>query len=218
MRLYSSLTDLPQGNGPTQCTTALCGFKQGNRYQQGCLTDNFRVRLHSCEKGIDCKGLEGTRVVRIFPIAALAEDGTYMPEKEEAVDGDITQSCGLKVDIGESASDLISFCSEKIQDKRILARAIDLIVSGSESATRTLSLKSLGIHTSNDSMSMDDLIGLIASETFFDDSEIDQGGRGANIHTSWEAQRSCDPESQLPDEIVTNAKVFLHNNNTNRSG
>lgn len=199
MRLYSSLANLPQGNGPTQSTTALCGFKHGNQYQQGCLTDNFRVRLHSCEKGLDCEGLKGTRVVHIFPIAALVEDQAYIPEKAVAVDGDITQSCKLEIDSGESASDMISFCSEKIQDKRILARAIDLIIRGPES------LKTLRTHTSNVSMSLDDLIGLIALEIFREDSEIDQRRRGAKIQTACEAQRSCDTEKRLPDEIVTNA-------------
>jgi hypothetical protein len=37
---------------------ALCGFRNGNRMQPGCLTSQPDVRIHSCERGMGCPVLD----------------------------------------------------------------------------------------------------------------------------------------------------------------
>jgi hypothetical protein len=54
---------------------ALCGFKNGNHIQPGCLTSQEDVRIHSCERGIGCSVLDRDRnakIVHIIPIVTRA--------------------------------------------------------------------------------------------------------------------------------------------------
>ncbi|KAL5458510.1 hypothetical protein PMIN06_003319 [Paraphaeosphaeria minitans] len=41
---------------------ALCGFRNGNRMQPGCLTSQPNVRIHSCERGMGCPVLDHDKV------------------------------------------------------------------------------------------------------------------------------------------------------------
>lgn len=63
-------------NGPY-----LGGFDLGNTTQEAIVTTNPDVRIHSCERGLDCPGLDKKNVVYITPIIA------YINEKEVTEDG-----------------------------------------------------------------------------------------------------------------------------------
>jgi hypothetical protein len=63
---------------------ALCGFKNGNHIQPGCLTSEENARIHSCERGMGCQIMDSdtdARIVHIIPIitrvngAEIAEAG-----------------------------------------------------------------------------------------------------------------------------------------------
>lgn len=49
---------------------ALTGFSCGNAYQEGILTRDENVRLHSCEKGTRCATMKNGGIVFITPIVA----------------------------------------------------------------------------------------------------------------------------------------------------
>jgi hypothetical protein len=89
-RIYGSLStldkrqlreaglDVPASNKPLQESgleireaPALCGFRNGNHIQPGCLTSQEDVRIHSCERGMGCSVLDrdtNARIVHIIPI------------------------------------------------------------------------------------------------------------------------------------------------------
>ncbi|RYP11225.1 hypothetical protein DL764_000181 [Monosporascus ibericus] len=61
----------------------LVGFTRGNSQQEGCLTRNEGVRIHSCEKGTGCSVMANIRnkpVVWIKPIVAHLKDGQDVVE------------------------------------------------------------------------------------------------------------------------------------------
>jgi len=51
----------------------LAGFTLGNSEQAGILTTNPDVRIHSCERGLECTGLKDKRVVYITPAIAMID-------------------------------------------------------------------------------------------------------------------------------------------------
>ncbi|PSR97444.1 beta-lactamase-like protein [Coniella lustricola] len=67
---------------------ALVGFKCGNRFQAGLLTDKQTVRLHSCEKGSRCLTMQRDNVVFITPIIA------HLSRTEDMAEHGIGGGCG----------------------------------------------------------------------------------------------------------------------------
>lgn len=59
---------------------ALTGFSCGNGFQEGILTRDDHVRLHSCEKGTRCATMRGGDVVFITPIVAHLPGNKDMEE------------------------------------------------------------------------------------------------------------------------------------------
>lgn len=59
---------------------ALVGHHFGNDFHSGCLTSDQSVRLHSCEAGTGCSGLNSTDIVWITPILARTSHGLDIPE------------------------------------------------------------------------------------------------------------------------------------------
>lgn len=59
---------------------ALAGFPCGNGFQQGILTKDDHVRLHSCEKGTRCATMRDGGVVFITPIVAHLAENKDMEE------------------------------------------------------------------------------------------------------------------------------------------
>ncbi len=85
MRLYQALRGDAIGTkehpgpfisheGPT-----LSGYTCANSAQSGCLTLDQNVRLHSCEKGMSCQGVDG-KTVWIRPIITRTSSGTEIGE------------------------------------------------------------------------------------------------------------------------------------------
>lgn len=70
---------------PTSGSTllaALTGYVVGNHDHAGCLTDNPKVRIHSCEPGTKCYAnlQKSQSVVWITPIISRSETGVIIPE------------------------------------------------------------------------------------------------------------------------------------------
>jgi DNA cross-link repair 1C protein len=65
-----------------QETAAFTGFQLGNGYQSGCLTENEKVRIHSCEPGEPCHLAlkKKKKLVWITPIISRLKDGSELRE------------------------------------------------------------------------------------------------------------------------------------------
>ncbi|KAG8533820.1 uncharacterized protein KY384_001561 [Bacidia gigantensis] len=65
---------------PCHESPALSGFSVGHHSQEGCLTKNASVRLHSCELGTKCGALESPNTVFIRPIVSRDVKGHILIE------------------------------------------------------------------------------------------------------------------------------------------
>lgn len=73
----------------------LAGFALGNSEQTGVLTTNPDVRIHSCERGLECPGLEGKKVVYITPAVAMIDGVVY---QEEGIEwGDLSNDADFSI-------------------------------------------------------------------------------------------------------------------------
>ena len=70
MHLYNSLNAASRYDGSAHDGAALCGFQCGNQHQPGRFTSDPKVRIHSCDPGISCAGLEAADDQTIKPIIA----------------------------------------------------------------------------------------------------------------------------------------------------
>ncbi|KAI0438178.1 artemis protein [Xylaria telfairii] len=93
---------------------ALVGFTCGNSQQEGCLTSDEDVRIHSCGKGMGCSVMESKPVVWIRPIVTHLQDGRDV----------------MEVGIGGGGEDLAQttiLTPESILDLIMLMPAYDLL-------------------------------------------------------------------------------------------
>jgi len=106
MGIYKSLRgksenkDNPAYSGPFLAHEGpvLTGYTCGNTPQEGCLTLDPTVRIHSCKKGVPCPGIDDN-VVWIRPIVARLKDGTEMVEKGVGGGGqDLVEQSQLQLD------------------------------------------------------------------------------------------------------------------------
>jgi hypothetical protein len=89
LRLYESLRGkrskddnlLPSGPFLAHEGPVLTGYTCGNTPQDGCLTSDPTVRLHSCAKGVPCSTInDNDNVVWIRPIVTRRKNGDEIPE------------------------------------------------------------------------------------------------------------------------------------------
>lgn len=162
MRLYQALTFKAENGVVAQEGSPMCGFKCGNRYQQGCLTDDVSVRLHSCEKGTSCRVIEASPVVWITPIITRASNGLSVPELGAGGGGgDLLQSHELDLSDTASAFELIKLCSEKIGDTQARSRTLSLITDAITSSSKILSLDASDITEELEDMPLEDIAILL---------------------------------------------------------
>lgn len=106
LRLYQSLRgDLSDNNSPsaiflTHDGPVLAGYQCGNTPQVGCLTSDINVRIHSCEKGMQCKTID-EKTVWIRPIITRTKSGLEIGEiGAGGGGGDLTRRPELELDNG----------------------------------------------------------------------------------------------------------------------
>lgn len=108
----------------------LCGFKNGNHIQPGCLTSSEGVRIHSCERGMGCSVMESDTnadVVHIIPIITRS-DGAEIPEiGAGGGKGDLDQKEELKTVDLANAGKLMELCAASIGNPDILANVLALL-------------------------------------------------------------------------------------------
>jgi hypothetical protein len=110
--------------------TALCGFRNGNHIQPGCLTSCENVRIHSCEQGMGCRILDGdaqTKIVHIIPIVTRV-NGTEIAELGAGGGkGDLDQKEALEPCGARELDKLMNLCAETIQDEQVLSKVLELL-------------------------------------------------------------------------------------------
>jgi hypothetical protein len=57
----------------------LAGYQCGNSHQVGCLTNDTKARIHSCEKGMQCETIDDNTIF-ITPIITRTKLGEEMEE------------------------------------------------------------------------------------------------------------------------------------------
>lgn len=157
MSLFKSLNLATSLDGSAQVGAALCGFQCGNRYQPGCLTSDLKIRLHSCERELDCPDLKSPDIVWITPILKFS-NGEVVPELGAGGGlGDLVQAQELELKDANTAIELMDICSTNIRDEQALARTLSLISKGMKSANKTVVLGALEEARESDAIPLKEL-------------------------------------------------------------
>ncbi|MCJ1378843.1 hypothetical protein MMC17_001942 [Xylographa soralifera] len=129
---------------PPQDGSALCGFQCGNRHQPGCLTTDDSVRLHSCDRGLECKHLISSPVVFITPIITRTVNGDVLPEGGAGGGGgDLVQSHEIDLQDPMAAIELMKLCSESIINADARMKTMRLITEAMASGSISVLLQNL---------------------------------------------------------------------------
>jgi hypothetical protein len=148
---------------------ALCGFRNGNHIQPGCLTSEESARIHSCEHGMGCRVMEnGDRsgVVHINPIITRYDGMDIVEAGAGGGKGDLDQKIGLAQFEMADVRKLMETCVKAIRDEESAAQVRDLIQQALDKGN---SLTDLSLHLEKEHLKHDDnqplqqLISAIAS-------------------------------------------------------
>ncbi|KAL8693490.1 MAG: hypothetical protein Q9218_001679 [Villophora microphyllina] len=141
LRLYGSLAGSPSSLSASTEGRALCGFQLGNRVHAGCLTSDESVRLHSCERGTRCRGLEASsNVVWITPLINRSEEGDIPELGAGGGGGDLIQTHELELLDSQAGQMLIELCAARIQDPALLVSTRRMIEKALVSGKRAIAL------------------------------------------------------------------------------
>ena len=163
--IYRSLAAIA-GEGPQSMeSSALCGFKCANRYQPGCLTDNPKVPIHSCERDAGCLTLEASKVVWITPIITRTSQGPLPELGAGGGGGDLVQAHELTLDDSKAVDELLKLCSEQIREPETRAKVVELVTVATASGNKTMSLETLGLESIHAEIPLKKLAYLLSTGT-----------------------------------------------------
>lgn len=141
--IYNSLT---RSCGPgLECREAasLCGFRIGNASQPGIFTTDSKVRLHSCEKGLDCPILEAQSIGKVVHIIPIVSRHANMDIEEVGAGGgkgDLSQLHALDLSDPVIVKQLRTFCAEHLEDASIKANIEHILQEALATEQRTVPL------------------------------------------------------------------------------
>lgn len=148
---------------------ALCGFQNGNRIQPGCLTSLENVRIHSCERGMDCAVMDQdaeAKVVHIIPIITRASGIEIEELGARGGKGDIDQKEELETGGMAELRKLTELCACSIPDKallcKVLARLQEALAGNDGKLDLELQLQKASAE-SQDGLSLPTLISALAT-------------------------------------------------------
>jgi hypothetical protein len=110
--------------------TALCGFRNGNHIQAGCLTSRESVRIHSCERGMGCRVIDHdaqAKVVHIIPIITRYNGIDIAELGAGGGKGDLDQKEELETGGVAELGKLMEVCATTIQDEKLLSKILALL-------------------------------------------------------------------------------------------
>ncbi|KAI8933852.1 hypothetical protein NX059_009551 [Plenodomus lindquistii] len=148
---------------------ALCGFRNGNHIQPGCLTSQETVRIHSCERGMGCRimdQVDNANVVHIVPIITRTKDAEIAELGAGGGQGDLVQKEELETSDMANIHQLMELCVSSIEDEGLRAKVVELlernIQDGVGRLEVDLQMRPRG-HDSQDSLSLSDLVSGLSS-------------------------------------------------------
>jgi hypothetical protein len=109
---------------------ALCGFRNGNHIQPGCLTSEEVVRIHSCERGMSCRVMDNdlqAEIVHIIPIITRANGVEIAELGAEGGKGDLDQKEELETGGVADVGKLMELCAASIDDEQLLTKVLALL-------------------------------------------------------------------------------------------
>ncbi len=141
-RLYRSIAP-KAGTAGSHEAPPLCGFVFGNSFQEGCLTSDHTVRLHSCEKGNTCPIFDKkSNAVQIIPIVNRLRNGLEIPELGAGGGkGDLDQIHELELDDKGVLSQLMALCASEITTAGVREKVLGLLSSASDSQRSRIRLQ-----------------------------------------------------------------------------
>ena len=158
-RLYQSLrgdaesTTFPANEGP-----ALMGYTCGNRWQDGSLTSNTKVRVHSCEKGMHCFTLN-ENTVWIRPIITRARGEDVEELGIGGGGGDLVQHPDLVLDAKDKVALMALFSNAEEDVKNDIRRKF---FTGLRPTGKAISLDGMGFDRDEDELSLTEMAEKIA--------------------------------------------------------
>ncbi|KAF2737157.1 hypothetical protein EJ04DRAFT_488540 [Polyplosphaeria fusca] len=108
----------------------LCGFRNGNHVQPGCLTSDPNVRLHSCERGMGCPVVDHSHdanVVHIIPIVTRSGNTEVAELGAGGGKGDLDQKEILETGSADVVGNLMALCASTIQDEQLLSKVLQML-------------------------------------------------------------------------------------------
>ncbi|KAF3036617.1 swr1 complex component [Didymella keratinophila] len=109
---------------------ALCGFRNGNHMQPGCLTSSETVRIHSCERGMGCTILDkdtDAKVVHIIPIISRSNGIDIAELGAGGGKGDLDQKEELETADIAAIGKLMELCAQSINDPERLSKVLKML-------------------------------------------------------------------------------------------
>jgi hypothetical protein len=135
---------------------ALCGFRNGNHMQPGCLTSEESARIHSCEHGMGCKVMDNddeAGVVHIIPIVTRHNDMDIVEAGAGGGKGDLDQRIGLPPFEMADIRKLMETCAKAIHNEESAAQIRDLIQQAIDEGKN---LTDLNLHLEKEALKHDD--------------------------------------------------------------
>lgn len=188
MGLYRSLSEHSRDSGSEGA--ALCGFELGNRFVPGCLSNDEKSRVHSCEQGTSCITIKSGKAVYIHPIINRMGDGIEILEPAAGGGGgDLYQTHELELPDQSALEELEKLCFERVRDTQSLSRIRQALFEAFRN-NKTLSLNSYGMKGDYD-VPLETLVSILSRG---------QSARPANGDESIPAR--IRPDKHLPNTIV----------------
>lgn len=106
---------------------ALCGFRNGNHKQHGCLTSSETVRIHSCERGMGCSVIDkdtDAKIVHIVPIISRSNGIEIAELGAGGGKGDLDQKEELETADIAAVGRLMELCAQSINDPELLSKVL----------------------------------------------------------------------------------------------
>ncbi|KAF3041677.1 hypothetical protein E8E12_003902 [Didymella heteroderae] len=148
---------------------ALCGFRNGNHMQSGCLTSSENVRIHSCERGMGCSVLDkdtDAKVVHIIPIISRSNGVEIAELGAGGGKGDLDQKEELETGGVVAMGRLMELCAQSINDPELLSKVLKLLqyalTTGSASVDFGLQLQKES-QVSDDDLSLQKFVAALSS-------------------------------------------------------
>lgn len=148
---------------------ALCGFRNGNHMQSGCLTSSENVRIHSCERGMGCSVLDkdtDAKIVHIIPIISRSNGIEIAELGAGGGKGDLDQKEELETGDVAAMGRLMELCAQSINEPELLSKVLKLLqyalTTGSASMDFGLQLQKES-QVSEDDLSLQKFVAALSS-------------------------------------------------------